>query len=59
MVGSLTTLLALSLGALIGRAYDGTVLPLVAGFAVLGLLSLATMSWTERGRAPVDATGTA
>ena len=50
VVGALSTLIALTLGALIGRAYDGSVLPLVAGFAFLGLVSLATMAWTERGR---------
>ncbi len=37
-------------GAAIGQAYDGSVLPLVAGFALLGLAAIAVMSWTERGR---------
>jgi hypothetical protein len=34
----------------IGRAYDGTVFPLVAGFGGLALAALAVMSWTERPR---------
>jgi DHA1 family bicyclomycin/chloramphenicol resistance-like MFS transporter len=42
--------MSLVLGTLIGQAYDGTVLPLIAGFAVLGLGSLAVMRWAERGR---------
>ncbi len=50
VVGSLTTLISMSLGAAIGWAYDGTVLPLVAGFALLGLAAIAVMCWTERGR---------
>lgn len=50
VVGSLSTLVALSLGTVIGRVYDGTILPLVGGFALLGLVSLATMAWTERAR---------
>jgi DHA1 family bicyclomycin/chloramphenicol resistance-like MFS transporter len=54
VVGALSTLMALSLGALIGQAYDGTILPLVAGFAFLGLVSLATMAWTERARPPAS-----
>ena len=50
VVGSLTTLISMSLGAAIGWAYDGTVLPLVAGFALLGFAAIAVMCWTERGR---------
>jgi DHA1 family bicyclomycin/chloramphenicol resistance-like MFS transporter len=38
------------LGAAIGQAYDGTVLPLIAGFALLGLASIAVMRWIERGK---------
>lgn len=48
MVGSLTSFISLALGTVIGQAYDGTVGPLVGGFAVLGLLSLATIWWTDR-----------
>jgi DHA1 family bicyclomycin/chloramphenicol resistance-like MFS transporter len=50
VVGSLTTLISMILGAAIGQAYDGSVLPLVAGFALLGLAAIAVMRWTERGR---------
>jgi DHA1 family bicyclomycin/chloramphenicol resistance-like MFS transporter len=48
-VGSLTTLLSLACGTLIGRGFDGTVLPLVGGFAGLGLAALAVMRWAETG----------
>jgi DHA1 family bicyclomycin/chloramphenicol resistance-like MFS transporter len=51
VVGSLTTVISMTLGAAIGQAYDGTVLPLVAGFALLGLAAIAVIRWTERGRA--------
>jgi DHA1 family bicyclomycin/chloramphenicol resistance-like MFS transporter len=50
VVGSLTTFISLLLGSLIGRSYDGTVLPLVGGFAILGLAAIAVMRWAERGR---------
>ena len=50
VVGSLTTFISLLLGTLIGRSYDGTVLPLIGGFAILGLGTLAAMRWAERGR---------
>jgi len=49
VVGSLSTLISVSFGILVSDAYDGTVLPLTLGFAVLGLGGLAIMRWTESG----------
>lgn len=47
VIGTITTLLSMLLGALIGLAYDGTVLPLVGGFTLLGALSFAAVRWAE------------
>jgi DHA1 family bicyclomycin/chloramphenicol resistance-like MFS transporter len=47
VVGSLTTFISLALGTLIGRSFDGTVLPLVGGFAGLGIAALVAMWWAE------------
>lgn len=52
VVGSLSTLLATPLGMVVGQAYNGTITPLVAGFAVLGLAALAVMRWAEGTRLP-------
>ncbi|HSN77896.1 MAG TPA: multidrug effflux MFS transporter [Anaerolineae bacterium] len=52
VVGSLSTFLAIPLGVVIGQAYNGTVTPLVVGFAVLGLGALALMRWAEGARRP-------
>ena len=49
LIGSYTSLLSLLLGALIGQFYDGTLLPLVGGFAVLGMASLGAMAWAGGG----------
>ena len=49
VIGSVATVISLFFGLLIGQAYDGTVLPLVGGFALLGMASLITMHLTERG----------
>lgn len=49
VVGSLTTFISLALGTLIGQSYDGTVLPLIGSFALLGIVAIAVMRWTERG----------
>ena len=43
VVGSLSTLTAIPLGTLIGQSYDGTILPLITGFFVLGLLASGLM----------------
>ena len=47
-VGTVTTLMAMTLGASIGILYDNTVLPLSGGFALLGTLSLLAMLWAGR-----------
>ena len=38
------------IGAAIGQAYDGTIVPLVAGYFVAGLLALMLMLIAERGK---------
>ena len=48
LIGSFTTLMSLALGGTIGQFYDGTLLPLVGGFAVLGIASLGAMYWAGR-----------
>ncbi|WP_417522891.1 multidrug effflux MFS transporter [Marinovum sp.] len=50
-VGSLATFLSLPLAAAISARVDGTVVPLIAGFALLGLAACGMMVWTNRGRA--------
>ncbi|SFP46653.1 MFS transporter [Sphingomonas rubra] len=39
-----------AIGAVIGQAFDGSTVPMIAGFLVVGLLSLGAIAWTERGR---------
>jgi len=47
MVGSLTTFMSAFLGTAVGQAYDGTVLPLVGGFAVCCGIAIFTMRWAD------------
>lgn len=47
-VGSISTFIALPMAWLIGRQFDGTLYPLLAGFSVLGLLACLVVYWTER-----------
>lgn len=43
------TTIAGFLGGLIARFYDGTTMPVLTGFACLGLLAFALALWTEKG----------
>jgi DHA1 family bicyclomycin/chloramphenicol resistance-like MFS transporter len=45
VVGSLSTLISMLLGMLIGRSYNGTVIPLVAGMAILTGISIFVIRW--------------
>jgi DHA1 family bicyclomycin/chloramphenicol resistance-like MFS transporter len=44
------TLLAASLGAIIGQQFDGTVYPVAIGFLCCGLVALGLVLWCERGK---------
>jgi drug resistance transporter, Bcr/CflA subfamily len=46
----LTTALSSTLGSLVGRAFNGTTLPLTLGLAVFGFLSFLIVIWAEKGR---------
>jgi len=50
LYGALTSMSGAVLGSIIGQTYDGTVVPLIAGFVVMGAGGLAIITWTERGR---------
>ncbi len=58
VVGSVSGMLGLALGTFFGRAYDGTVLPLVAGFTTAGLLALTATEIAERAVPRANAVNT-
>lgn len=49
-IGAYTTVLGTVLGLAIGQAFDGTVLPLGTGYALMSVGAVAIVLWTERGR---------
>jgi MFS transporter, DHA1 family, multidrug resistance protein len=53
MVGSFSIMLAVPLGIVIGQAYNGTILPLVSGFALLGTAAAIVIRKTEN-KGPED-----
>lgn len=48
--GSLSSLIAILTGGYIGQLYNGTVIPLAAGFAGLGLITFCLTEWAESRR---------
>ena len=50
LFGSITTLIAASIGSVMGHAYDHTLTPLSTGFLLLGALTLLIIAVTEKGR---------
>ena len=50
VVGSLATIVSSVLGWALGQAYDGTVRPMIAGFAVLTIMAGVSMILAERYR---------
>ena len=49
VIGAVPTFISMAIGGLIARAYDASVVPLAAGFAVCSLLALAFMAFAEAG----------
>ena len=50
IIGSLSSLIAILAGGYIGQLYNGTVIPMVGGFAGLGVATFLITEWAERGR---------
>jgi MFS transporter, DHA1 family, multidrug resistance protein len=50
LYGSITTLLGIGVGIVIGQSYDGTLLPFSTGFFLCTLAALAVVLLTEKGR---------
>jgi MFS transporter, DHA1 family, multidrug resistance protein len=48
--GTIGTIFGALLGTAIGQSFDGTVIPLVGGFAAFGMIALVIVLATERGR---------
>ncbi len=53
VIGSLSNLIAVGTGTPIGQIYDGTVIPLVGGFAGLGVAAVLAVEWAEHGKRAV------
>jgi DHA1 family bicyclomycin/chloramphenicol resistance-like MFS transporter len=45
VIGSLSTLISVPIGIVIGQSYNGTIVPLVSGMAILAGLSIVIVRW--------------
>jgi DHA1 family bicyclomycin/chloramphenicol resistance-like MFS transporter len=54
VVGSLSTLIQMSLGTLIGQSYNGTVLPVIIGIGLLIGLAILVEHWSENQRRKLE-----
>ena len=50
VVGALSSLISVSVGAQIARLYDGSALPIALGYVVCGLCAVVAFWWATRGR---------
>ena len=57
IVGAGTSIISSPLGALVGQQYDGTIIPLVAGFAGYSVLAIFVMRWAGSEKVSRSATG--
>ena len=48
MIASVTNMIAVPVAILIARQYQGSVMPLIWGFAIASLISLLTLIWIQR-----------
>ncbi len=48
VIGALSNLIAVALGALIGQAYNHSIVPLIGGFAMLAVVSAIVMYWVHQ-----------
>lgn len=47
VMGALSTLISVPCGILIGLSYNGTVIPVISGFTISGILIVIVMHWIE------------
>jgi DHA1 family bicyclomycin/chloramphenicol resistance-like MFS transporter len=50
VTGSVSSIMSMIIGTLIGQMYNNTVIPLSSGFLIMGALALVIMFWAEKGK---------
>lgn len=55
IIGSVSSVISMTLGTVIGQMYDNTLIPITSGFSILGVLALLFMLYAEKKRHLVPA----
>lgn len=55
VIGCLSNIISMVLGSFIGQLYNGSLIPIVSGFIVLGLMAIAVMFYANGQRKKLDA----
>lgn len=50
IIGACTSLLAVSAGAVVGQAYDGTLFPMAFGYLVFSIIAIVATYWASAGK---------
>ena len=50
VIGSVSSIMSMSIGTFIGQMYNNTLMPISGGFVITGTLALCLMYWAEKGR---------
>ncbi len=51
ITGAVSSVMSLTIGAVIGQLYNGTLIPMVGGFVVLGMMAIIVMKLAEKKQA--------
>src|SRR5690606_30743863 len=50
VIGTVSTAGGALIGAVLDQSFNGTILPMAGGFAILGFVAFVLVLWAERGR---------
>ncbi|MBJ7538892.1 multidrug effflux MFS transporter [Marinomonas transparens] len=50
VIGSVSSIMSMVIGTVIGQLYNNTLIPVSAGFMIMGALALCLIYWAEKGR---------
>ncbi len=48
IIGSTSSIMSMSIGTVIGQMYNGTVIPVTAGFLIFGSISMAILTFAQK-----------
>ncbi|MDB4837339.1 multidrug effflux MFS transporter [Marinomonas sp.] len=50
IIGSVSSIMSMVIGTVVGQMYNNTLIPMSAGFIIMGSIAVGIMYWAEKGR---------